>query len=233
MGTSEADVTAWLKAHPDDKRGMFADELPQRKVYLDAYYVYKTEVTVAQYRKFCDATKRAMPPEPSWKWQDTHPIVNVSWNDAKAYAEWAGAALPTEAQWEKAARGGDGRPFPWGFTWDAAKCANWSNSGAGDTQRGTHPVGSFPAGASPYGALDMAGNVWEWCADWYGADYYKNAATKNPTGPETGKGRVLRGGSWYYYYDYYFRTAFRNDGYVPDGWIYYFGFRCSSPPPGR
>jgi formylglycine-generating enzyme required for sulfatase activity len=189
---------------------------------------------VAQYRKFCEATKHAMPEEPDWKWQDTHPIVNVSWNDAKAYADWAGAALPTEAQWEKAARGGDGRPFPWGFAWDATKCANGSNSGAGDTPRGTHPVGSFPAGASPYGALDMAGNVWEWCADWYDADYYKNAATKNPTGPDTGTGRVLRGGSWIdYLYDGFVRTAHRDSLDFPDCWIDYVGFRCASPPPGR
>jgi formylglycine-generating enzyme required for sulfatase activity len=208
------------------------NEKPQRKVYLDAYYMYKTEVTVAQYRKFCTATNRTMPPEPDWKWQDIHPIVNVSWNDAKAYADWAGVVLPTEAQWEKAARGGDGRIYPWGNEWDETKCAYWSNSGKGKTTRGTHTVGSFPTGASPYGVMDMSGNVWEWCADWYRADYYKNASVKNPTGPLTGDNRVLRGGSWYSDYggDNYYRGAYRIYGGSP---YYYYsigvGFRCASP----
>ena len=139
------------------------DERPQRKVYLDGYWMYKTEVTVAQYRKFCEATNREMPEAPEWGWKEDHPVVNVSWHDAVDYAKWAGASLPTEAQWEKAARGTDGRVFPWGNEWDAGACANsvsWS-------LKGTKPVGSCPAGASPYGCVDMAGNAWEWCADWY------------------------------------------------------------------
>ena len=201
-------------------------EKPQRKVYLDAYYMYKTEVTVAQYRKFCTATVRKMPDAPDWGWQDTHPIVKVTWNDAKAYADWAGAILPTEAQWEKAARGGDGRIYPWGSTWDAAKCANWNNS-----KNGTKPVGSFPTGASPYGVMDMAGNAYEWCADWYGDDYYKNAPTNNPTGPATGDSRVIRGGSWFNnYYGGFYRGAYRHD-YNPSNNNDIVGFRCASPGP--
>ncbi len=217
MGSTDADKLA------DDR------EKPQHKVYLDAYYMYKTEVTVAQYRKFCTATDRKMPNAPDWGWQDTHPIVNVTWNDAKAYADWAGAILPTEAQWEKAARGGDGRIYPWGNTWDATKCANRENSGNGNTTRGTHPVGSFPTGASPYGVMDMAGNAWEWCADWYGAGYYKNSPLKNPIGPATGECRVMRGGSWFNSYGIC-RGALRTDGDPgdnDDG----FGFRCASPGP--
>ncbi len=235
MGTSEKELAALLKAN---KREWFTDEMPQHKVYLDAYYMYKTEVTVAQYRKFCTTTNRKMPTEPDWKWQDTHPIVNVSWDDATAYADWAGVALPTEAQWEKAARGGDGRIYPWGNTWDETKCANWMNSGEG---KGANSVGSFPTGDSPYGVMDMAGNVEELCADWYGADYYKNAPVKNHSGPATGDIHSLRGGSWGSGgfeggYDYYCRGAYR-DGYSPfynGGSIYYFGdvgFRCASPVP--
>jgi formylglycine-generating enzyme required for sulfatase activity len=205
-----------------------ADEQPQHTVYLDSYYIYKYDVTVAEYRTFCQATGRAMPDAPSWGWLENHPMVDVSWNDAKAYADWAGAALPSEAQWEKAARGTDGRLYPWGNDWDAAKC----NTGS----KQTSSVGSFPAGASPYGCLDMAGNVWQWCADWYGEDYYKNSPTNNPTGPATGEVRVLRGGSWYYYdfgdYKSGARGAVR-DGIGPDGWYYYIGFRCAvlSPVP--
>ena len=94
---------------------------PRRTVTLDAFWIYKNDVTVAQYRKFCQATGRQMPQTPTWGWKDDHPVVNVTWDDAKAYCDWAGAALPTEAQWEKAARGTDGRMYPWGNEWDAGK----------------------------------------------------------------------------------------------------------------
>jgi formylglycine-generating enzyme required for sulfatase activity len=225
----------FLMGSKDTEKLSNVNEKPQRKAYLDIYYMYKNEVTVAQYRKFCTATGRKMPNAPDWGCRDTHPIVNVSWNDAKAYADWAGVVLPTEAQWEKAARGTDGCIYPWGNTWDETKCANYTNSGKGNTTSGTHPVGSFPTGASPYGVMDMAGNVWEWCGDWYSGDYYKNALAKNPTGPVTGISRVLRGGSWdgnYYFGDYVYRGAFRNfnipDNYINNG---HFGFRCAYPGP--
>ena len=252
MGASEEQLAAWLKADPKHKREDVANELPQRTVYLDAYYVYKTEVTVAQYRKFCAATKRKMPEPPRWGWQETHPMVCVSWVDAKAYADWAEATLPTEAQWEKAARGTDGRVFPWGNDWDATRCANWTNSdGMNDNPISTHPVGSFPTGVSPYGCLDMAGNVWEWCADCYKADYYKTAPAKNPPGPsemeaspvnifvvkdgkllkEQGKARVLRGGGWLLTDPTFFRTFYRCcDG--PTYGCYNDGFRCVCRVPG-
>jgi len=237
MGTSEQQLAAWLAAHPTDEREWFADELPQRSVYLDAYYIYKTEVTVAQYRRFCQATGRQMAPEPSWGWQDAHPIVNVTWADATAYADWAGVALPTEAQWEKAARGTDGRLYPWGNAWPPpVKAGNFADEackrsgeymggwtfidGYDDGYAETAPVGSFPAGASPYGVLDMAGNVWEWCADWYDPSYYKTAPTRNPSGAPAGvasevlpgvavTGRVVRGGSWPPGGPRYFRCASR------------------------
>ena len=214
----------------DDDKDAQPDEKPQHTVYLDAYSIYKNDVTVAQYRNFCTATGRAMPRSPDWGWIDTHPIVNVSWDDATAYAAWAGAALPTEAQWEKAARGTDGRIYPWGNDWDATKCSN----SVGDNHPGqTSPVGSFPAGASPYGCMDKAGNVWQWCADWYGADYYQHAPSRNPTGPETGYVRVLRGGSWNIYnFAYFFRGAYRNYYYNPHNRWTDVGFRCVSLSPG-
>lgn len=198
-----------------------SSEIPQRSIYLDGYWMYKYEVTVAQYRSFCQATNGTMPIAPDWGWQETHPMVHVSWYDAKAYASWAGVALPTEAQWEKAARGTDGRKYPWGNTWDASKCANSDNS-----PTGTMPVGSFPAGVSPYGCMDMAGNVIEWCADWYSNIYYKNAPNSNPPGPSSGSDRVIRGGSWSYNFDSYFRCAFR-DSIDPTYRISDYGFRCA------
>ena len=167
-------------------------ERPQHTVYLDGYWIYKNEVTVAQYRNFCKTTGRNMPDPPNWGWKDDHPVVNVTWDEAKAYCEWAGAALPTEAQWEKAARGTDGRIYPWGNDWDKTRLNSYQSGSTATT-----PVGNYPGGASPYGCLDMAGNGWQWCADWYDATYYANSPARNPTGPATGTTRVLRGGSWF------------------------------------
>jgi formylglycine-generating enzyme required for sulfatase activity len=197
----------------------YDDEKPPHRVTLDDYWIYKFPVTVAQYRRFCQATGRQEPLPPNWGWQDDHPIVNVSWNDATAYATWAGVRLPTEAEWEKAARGTDGRRYPWGNEWDASRCNNWKT---GPEQ--TTPVGSYPQGVSPYGVHDMVGNVWEWCADWYGENYYRTAPSENPKGPGWGQYRVLRGGSWYLN-PRLVRVAFR-DWLAPDFRNYIVGFRC-------
>ncbi len=206
------------------------DARPAHTVYLDEFCIYQHDVTVAQYRKFSAATGRNMPEAPKWGWLDDHPIVNVSWEDATAYAQWAGAALPTEAQWEKAARGTDGRMYPWGNEWDAAKCNNRVGNNR-STQ--TSPVGNYPEGASPYGCLDMAGNVWQWCADWYNTQYYDQSPSCNPSGAKTGGARVLRGGSWYGYFPDGFRVFFRY-GDFPKVKNNSFGFRCvMSSPAGK
>ena len=198
---------------------------PRHTVFLDSYYISKNPVTVAQYRKFCTDAGRKMPDAPEWGWKDDHPIVNVNWEDADAYCRWVGGYLPSEAQWEKAARGGDGRKYPWGNEWDNSRlqCSKKKYADA----KSTAPVGSFLGGASPYGALDMAGNVWEWCADWYEEDYPKSAPNKNPTGPAQGSRRVLRGGSWYFIIPDFFRAAYRN-WLFPTGRYILVGFRCAS-----
>jgi len=223
MGSTDEDIAQLLKKNPELEAARFDDEKPQRKVYLDGYWMYKYEVTVAQYRKFCEATNRKMPDAPSWGWKDDHPMVKVTWTDASNYAKWAGMSLPTEAQWEKAARGTDGRIYPWGNKWEAYKC---NNRESGPKQ--TKPVGSYTSGASPYGCMDMAGNVWEWCLDWYGKDYYKSGPSRNPTGPTDGSSRVLRGGGWNGI-DGSCRAAYRSHNPYPLFWSSSYGFRlCGS-----
>ena len=197
------------------------DAQPVHTVYLDAYWIYKNDVTVAQYRHYCTAMGLRMPLTPRWGWKDDHPMIFVTWQESHDYAKWAGAALPTEAQWEKAARGTDGRIYPWGNDWDAAECSNSVGSNAGQIS----PVGSYPAGTSPYGCLDMAGNVWQWCADWYAMDYYQQSPARNPLGPVKGAARVLRGGSWGLTYPTRFSVSFRNSvtPWFQHGEV---GFRC-------
>ncbi len=174
------------------------DEKPVHQVYLDAYYLDKYEVTVKQYAKFLEATGFNGPPMWPTMDQPSHqkrPIVNVDWSDASNYCEWAGKRLPTEAEWEKAARGTDGRIYPWGNEPPNTLRANygqekWNNHDA------LVPVGQLKDGKSPYGIYDLAGNVWEWVSDWYDPDYYTTSPPQNPKGPKNGKYRVLRGGSW-------------------------------------
>ncbi len=191
LGTSDVQLNAWLREHRQDRRETFKAEQPQCRVALPGYWIDKNLVTVGQYQKFCAATNHEMPEEPRWGWQANHPMVGVTWEEAAAYAKWAGKRLPRELEWEKAARGTDGRLFPWGNRWDASRAADFA------TSKSTRPVGSFPAGASPYGALDMAGNVWEWCADWYDETAYARYAKGNLAPPKTGTQKVLRGGAWY------------------------------------
>ena len=178
------------------------DEQPQRVIYLDAYYMDKYEVTNADYNRFTRMLKRPAPFVPVFEDDvnllkgDMQPVVGVTWLDAFAYCKWAGKRIPTEAEWEKAARGEDGRSWPWGDTFNP-KLTN--GRGEDDGFKYSAPVGSFEKGRSVYGLYDMAGNVSEWVADWYDQFYYKVAPFKNPKGPEDpGINKVLsyRGGSF-------------------------------------
>lgn len=197
MGSSEEDVKKYLLQYIYRTPERFQNEQPQRIVYVDSFYIDKYEVTNEQYGKFLKATGRKPPPfwDNELYNQPKQAVMAVSWEDANAYAQWVGKRLPTEAEWEKAARGTDGRIWPWGNEWDPAKL-NANDVGTIDGYIYTAPVGSFPQGVSPYGVHDMAGNVWEWVSDFYDKDYYKYGTTINPKGPETGETHVARGGSW-------------------------------------
>jgi len=207
----------------------YFNERPVHRVTLDGFWIGQCEVTNAQYQAFCTATGRMFPDYYGWYpyWGDDHPVVFVSWHDAEAYCDYYGYTLPTEAQWEYAAAGPTSRVYPWGNEWDWQKCCDYGNRGPGGD---TFPVGSFPAGASWCAALDMVGNVWEWCADWYDADYYQVSPELNPPGPESGTVRVRRGGSWACYYYYYSGDLLRAACRYPAGPSYAgsdIGFRVS------
>jgi formylglycine-generating enzyme required for sulfatase activity len=207
-----------------------ADEKPVHRVYLDAYYMDKYEVTTAKYGGFMQTTGREQPT----KWKDVNhstdgerPVVGVTWHDADAYCRHHGKRLPTEAEWEKAARGTDGRLFPWGDEEPTSLRANFGAAWIGYETLAA--VGSLDAGKSPYGIHDLAGNAWEWVADWYDMGYYQKSPDRNPTGPTRGGSKVLRGGSWYnMLYD--LRSTNRNY-YSPKNAYFDVGFRCALDGP--
>lgn len=233
MGSEADDIDTIIRQYSDVRRERLRDELPRHRVFVEAFYIDKYEVTNARFQQFVQATGYRTDAERDGggsvfrdgKWEPLntgetwrtplgpgssldglieHPVVQVTWRDARAYCKWAGKRLPTEAEWEKAARGTDGRWYPWGQQFDGARL-NFCDSNcdfpgkdrsADDDYRFTAPAGRYEAGKSPYGVYDMAGNVWEWVADGYDEDYYQHSPERNPPGPASDSRVVLRGGSW-------------------------------------
>ncbi len=230
------------------------DEFPQRRVRLQEFWIDQTEVTNRQYASCVTAGACAAPPSelepgddrPYYGAQEygDYPVANVSWAEAAAYCKWAGRRLPTEAEWERAARGRDARTHPWGwfgFVMDDRlnfcdrDCPYpWRDASLSDGFARTSPVGSYPQGASPSGALDMVGNLWEWVSDWYDSGAYATQPTEQPSGPLQGNYKVVRGGSWL---DStlgdrlsFFRAANRH-WQLPEARRSYIGFRCAVSQP--
>jgi len=207
-----------------------ADERPVRRVYLDAFFMDKDHMTVGEYAKFLEAASHEAPPEWNIMSRAMHrnrPVVNVDWADAAAYCKWAGKRQPTEAEWEKAARGTDGRVYPWGNEPPTKFHGNMKKE-LWNSHLGLTPVGMFQDGRSPYGINDMAGNVWEWVSDWYDPNYYSTGPLRNPTGAPTGDHKVVRGGSWGSGPEG-LRSAER-ETHVPSFQGYGTGFRCAKTP---
>ena len=182
-----------------DEMQALEDERPMHLVWVDRFSMDLHEVATAQYAEFLSATHRPAP----WQWHEMdllqardRPVIGVDWSDADAYCRWKGKRLPTEAEWEKSARGTDGRLYPWGNQVPRKDLANFALGARFSYSQVLMPVQSYEFGKSPYGLYHMAGNVWEWVQDWYAVNYYEVSPERNPQGPEQGQLKVLRGGSW-------------------------------------
>ena len=199
MGSTKEDIDRLLKLDQNIEYDRLDNEMPQREVFLSAYYIDKHPVTNTKYKKFIESggyTQKPLWSDAGWQYiskskplesndldgvftgEPDCPVVNISWYEAEAFAKWAGKRLPTEAEWEKAARGTDGRMYPWGNEFDKTKL----NCAEAKIEKPT-PVTKYPQGQSVYGCFDMAGNVWEWTSDWYNSQYYRHASNKDPQGP--------------------------------------------------
>ncbi|MBN1812622.1 MAG: SUMF1/EgtB/PvdO family nonheme iron enzyme [Anaerolineae bacterium] len=239
MGTDDEGVDyaqqLCKQSRDDCEPEWFAHEQPAHTVALSGFWIDQTEVTNEQYQR-CVKTRACEEPA-GWGDRELNapdqPVVYISWFDAKAYCEWAGARMPTDAEWEYAARGPESWVFPWGDKFDGARLnycdarceSSYADGTFDDGYASTAPVGGYSAGASWCGALDMAGNVWEWVVDWYAGDYYTYSPAQNPTGPFSGRYRVLRGGSRSDV-PYVVRSSHRY-GYLPDSTDRDVGFRCA------
>jgi len=215
------------------------DEYPLHTVYVSDFYMDKYEVTNKEYAYFLNSFEN--PDTKNWiklddersgiifsdnrykvkEGRENYPVAGITWYGADVFSSWAGKRLPTEAEWEKAARGADERIYPWGMEWDPLMCANSCEGGCASIM----PAGSFSTGAGPYGVMDMAGNVWEWCADWYDSKYYNESPYEDPKGPAEGKFKVMRGGSWFYSSPSKFRCTMRSGRDLKCN-FFNIGFRC-------
>jgi formylglycine-generating enzyme required for sulfatase activity len=224
MGSTDAEIEEAYqlakKYYKSSEKSWFENEKGRHRVWVDAFYMDTYEVTMKEYQAFQQATGHpALPAEVTpYAPGENHPVVGVSWDDAATYCRWAEKQLPTEAQWEKAARGTDGRTYPWGSEQPHKRLAQYEAQGA-------TPVGSFDGGKSPYGIHDLAGNVWEWVRDWYDPQYYRRSPERNPENTTAAEYRVLRGGGWDYHGAANLRAAHRG-WYAPAARGSYLGFRC-------
>jgi len=226
--TPMAEIPAGEFAMGLDGMQALEDERPKHQVWLPAFFIDIHEVTTAQYASFLAATNHLAP----WQWNmvdlsqhSDRPVIGVDWSDADAYCRWKGKRLPTEAEWEKSARGTDGRLYPWGNRAPNKDLANFASGARFNYGQVLMPVQSYEHGKSPYGLLQMAGNVWEWVQDWYATNYYEVSSEHNPQGPEQGQFKVLRGGSWSDLPKYL--LTYGRFKLPPDTRNSYTGFRCA------
>ena len=225
--TPMVEVPEGLFVMVSDGTQALEDERPKHQVWLPVFFMDLHEVTTAQYAAFLAATGRPAP----WLWETVNlsqhgdrPVIGVDWHEADGYCRWKGSRLPTEAEWEKAARGMDGRLYPWGNKAPDKDLANFALGARFSYSQVLMPVQSYEAGRSPYGLFNMAGNVWEWVQDWYATNYYDGSPERNPQGPEQGQFKVLRGGSWSDLAKYL--LTYGRFKLPPDTKNSYTGFRC-------